>query len=425
MSEKPNFMTDKVLPAVTKFSNFKFVKAMANGIVAPTAATVVGSIIAILQTPPFPKTNTSAFVTAWRAWSAANTDWLSLVYLASMNFVAIYTLIGVVVATANLEKKRPVTPLVTSFMVFIILSCNYDVETKSLSTAFFGSAGLITAILVGYLVTEAVVKFEGGKIKIKLPDSVPPNIADALGSMLYVIIIAAAAIVLRLVCGLSEKLLPQLINTLFSPLFTAADSFWAVLLYTLLVRLFWFFGLHGGNIASPVMGPFMLANMAANTEAYAAGQPLPYIFTNAFSNIWTTMGMLPIAITILLFCKSKQLKTVGKIAVVPAFFCIGEPLTFGVPLVLNFDLVIPYMLTFGLNASVAYLATAAGLINRTFVSVPWTLPHFIKAFLTGMDYRTVILYFILLAADIAIMTPFMKKYDRKLLKEEEGTEANS
>lgn len=422
MSEKTDFLQEKVLPAVSKFSNFKFVRAMTSGIVAPTAATIVGSIIAILQTPPFPKDVTGTFIAGWRAWSAANTGWLSLVYTVTLNAVALYTVVGVACATADIEKKRPVTPIITSIMCFLILCCNYDPSTTSLTTNFFGSAGLFTGILAGYFATEAVVKFEDSKLKIKLPDSVPPNISDSIGSLIYVIIIAAATIAIRLICGAAGALLPALINKIFAPLFSASDTVWAVILYCLFTRLLWWFGLHGNNIAGAVMGPFMLANITANTEAYAAGQALPTIFNSAFQSIWTTMGMLPIAVCMLLFCKSKQLKAVGRISVIPALFSIGEPLTFGTPLVLNFDILVPYLVNFILNGTVAYLATAAGFLKRTFVSVPWTLPHVVKAFLCGMDVHAVILYLILFVANIAIMYPFMKKYDAKLLKEEEEAE---
>lgn len=418
MSEKSSFLNDKLLPAISRFSNFKFVRAMTNGIVAPTAATIVGSIIAILQTPPFPATSTSTFVTAWRAWSAANAGWLSLTYTVTLNAVALYTLVGVVVATCDIERRRPVTPLITSLMSFLILCCNYDAETASLSTGFFGSAGLFTAILVGFLIPELVFFFEDKGFKIKMPDSVPPNIADSIGSMIYVILIAALMVIIRLLTGLSGMLLPGLINKIFSPLFSASDTIWAVLLYCLFTRFLWFFGLHGNNIAGSVMGAFLTHNMTANIEAYAAGQPLPYIFTGSFQGIWTTMGMLPIAVTILLFCRSKQLKAVGRISVVPALFSIGEPLTFGVPLVMNFDIFIPYLLNFAINGCAAYIATQVGFLKRTFVSVPWTLPHIVKAFLSAMDWHAVILYIILFVINVIIMLPFVKRYDRRLLSEE-------
>lgn len=424
MSEKSNFLTDKVIPAVSKFSNLKFIRAMTSGIVAPTAATIVGSIIAILQTPPFPNTYQGAFVVSWRAWAAANSSWLSLVYALSINAVALYTLIGVALATASIENRRPTTSVVTSLMAFLMLACNYDSATAGLSTTFFGSAGLFTAIIIGFVVSELVFFFDDHGFKIKLPDSVPPNIADAIGSMLYVVIIAAAIVGVRLLVGTTGMLLPELINLLFSPLFSATDTIWAVIIYCLFSRLLWFFGLHGNNIAGSVVGPFLLAATTANMEAYAAGQPMPYIFNGQFQ-MWCTMGMLPIALSLLIVGKSKQLKAVGSLSVVPALFAIGEPLTFGLPLVLNFDLLIPYLGIFLIDGIVPYIATQLGLIGRAFITVPWTLPHALKAFLTTLDWRACVLYFILLVVNVLIMIPFIKRYDKKLLAEEMKSETKN
>ena len=422
-TEKRSFMDtmqEKVLPAVTKFSNYKFIKAMTTGITAPVCATIIGSVIAVLMTPPFPPTATGGFIDAWRAWSAANAGWLMLVYQLTLNSVALYTLAGVSIATSGLNKKRPTTPLVVAMMSFMILAVASD-EAGGVMINHFGSTGLFTAILTGYFVTDVLNKLDDSKLKIKLPDSVPPNIADSIGALFNAMLIAAIVIVLRVVLmNTTGKLLPVLINGLFAPLFSASDSVWAVLLYVLLVRFFWFCGLHGGNIAGSVMSPFLTANLLANSEAYAAGQTLPHIFTGAFSSLWTTMGMLPIAITLLLFAKSEQRKAIGRVGVVPALFCIGEPLTFGIPLVLNFQLAIPYFLIFIINGVAAYAATAIGFIGRSFVSVPWTLPHFLQAFLTTMDIKAVLLYFILLAVDIVIMIPFVRVYDRQLLEQEQA-----
>lgn len=417
MSKVESFMTDKVMPVVTKFSNFKFIRAMTSGIVAPTAATIVGSIIAVLQTPPFPAGTGGAFVEVWRAWSAANGSWLSLVYAMTLNAVALYTLFGVSLATAQIENKRPTTAICTSFMMFMILCCNYDGQTASVTTSFFGSAGLFTAILIGYLGSEVVFFFEDHGFKIKLPDSVPPNIADAIGSMLYVVIIAAGTVALRLLVGMSGMLLPAIINMCFAPLFSASDSLAAVIIYCLFTRLLWFFGLHGNNIAGSVVGAFLLMATTANTEAYAAGEAMPYIFNGQFQ-MWCTMGMLPIALSLLLFGKSKQLKAVGKLSLVPSLFAIGEPLTFGLPLVLNFDILLPYLGIFVLDGAVPYILTQMGLIGRAFVTVPWTLPHILKAFLITMDWRASVVYVILLVVNILIMMPSIKKYDKKLLAEE-------
>lgn len=83
----------------------------------------------------------------------------------------------------------------------------------------------------------------------------------------------------------------------------------------------------------------------ANQAAYAAGQSVPNIIGMAFSYSTTIATVYPaFALALLLFAKSGQLKTVGKISVAPAFFGISEPLIFGAPVVLNPTIVVPWVI---------------------------------------------------------------------------------
>lgn len=423
MSEKTHTKTEnfleKVMPAINKFSNFKFIKIMQAGVVAPTTATIIGSIITVLMTPPFPKSFSNGFVDAWRTWATNNTSLLSLLYTLTIGAVALYTLLGISAAISQYEKRRPTTGLIMALMCFLIVATSAD-EKGGIITKYFGSAGLFTAILVGYFATVGTGYLEDHGLKIKFPDSVPPFVADALGSMFIGILIFTIAVLVRVIFGNFGVLLPQAINSLFSPLFSAVDSIWAVIIYVLIVRLLWFFGLHGGNIAGAIMSPFFIACLTANADAYTAGNAMPYIFNSSFKSLWTTMGMLPIAIALLLFAKSKQLKTIGKLGLVPAFFNIGEPLTFGLPIVLNFDIVLPYLGIFLLNGIVPYVLTKVGFLTKSFVNVPDTVPAIFKAYLINMDWRSIIVYLGLLLANVLIMMVPVKKYDAKLLEAEKN-----
>ena len=103
---------------------------------------------------------------------------------------------------------------------------------------------------------------------------------------------------------------------------------------------------------------------------------------------------------------------------VPALFNIGEPLTFGLPLVLNFDIFIPYLIVFALNGAVPYLACQMGFMNIPYLSIPFTVPAFIKVFLMSMDARAVLVYLVNMALSVLVMIPALRRYDRKLLAEE-------
>lgn len=411
-------INNKLIPGLIKFSNFKFVRAMQAAVTAGMGATILGSIFMILNNPPFPADVTNGFVEAWRTWAAANGSWLGLGYQVTLEMVGLYTLIGMAVVVSEMNGVRPTNMIVTSVAAFLILTT--DLAENNLVIGFLNARGMVTGMLAGYFVVEASCFLLNHGLKIKLPDSVPPFVAEPISSLLVNVVVVGAAVLVRLAVGglTGGLLLPQVINNLFAPLFMVSDSFFAAVIYAVVLRFLWFFGLHGGNIAGAVMTPIVSIALAENASAFAAGQAMPHIFTQMFVQTWVNMGILPIVVAMMIVCRSKQNKAISKIALIPAVFNIGEPLTFGLPVVMNFRILVPWLLCFGLNSGAAYLATSAGLIGRTFMNVPYTVPCFLKVFLSTMDYRTVILYVILFVVNVLLFMPWLKKYDRELLENE-------
>ncbi len=403
-----DFLNNKVIPAVTKFAQFKFVRAMQAAVTAGLGATVVGSIFMIMMNPPFPADVSNVFIDAWRAWSAANASWLGLGYQVTLELVGLYALIGMAVVVSNMNDVRPTNMVVISCASFLILSAN--LVEGNLAIGFLGAKGLVTALLVGYFVVELSCWLMKHGFKINLPEAVPPFVAEPLNALIVNIVVIAAVVAVRLIVGALSggALLPAVINSLFAPLFVASDSLVAVVLYSVIVRLLWFFGLHGGNIAGAVMTPILSVTLIENATAFVNNETMPYIFTTMFVQTWTVMGVLAIVIAMMIVCKSKQLKAISKVAIAPALFNIGEPITFGLPIVMNFKILVPYLLCFALDAAVPYLATSAGLINRSFVNIPYTVPAVFKAFLSTMDIRAVILYIVLLVVNVLIFIPWLK-----------------
>lgn len=414
-----DFLNNKVIPAVTKFAQFKFVRAMQAAVTAGLGATVVGSIFMILMNPPFTADVTNVVVDAWRAWSAANISWLALGYQVTLELVGLYALIGMAIVVANMNDVRPTNMVVVSCASYLIICAN--LVEGNLAIGFLGAKGLVTALLVGYFVVELSCWLMKHGLKINLPEAVPPFVAEPLNALIVNIVVIAAVVAVRLIVGAISggQLLPAVINSLFAPFFVASDTLLAVVLYSVVVRLLWFFGLHGGNIAGAVMTPILSVTLIENSTAFVNNEALPYIFTTMFVQTWTVMGILAIVIAMMIVCKSKQLKAISKVAIAPALFNIGEPITFGLPIVMNFKIIVPYLLCFALDAAVPYLATSAGFINRSFVNVPYTVPAIFKAFLSTMDIRAVLLYIVLLVVNVLIFIPWLKKYDSELVANEE------
>ena len=407
---------DKLVNAITRFTNFKFVKCMQQGIVGAMNATMIGSIFMLLMIPPFPADSTFALAVAWREFAAANAAWLNLGYQIGLNAAGFYILIGMVNAVCKEEKAPLVDNLVISIMAFIILQCGFLAD-GGLDIGFGGSKGMMAALVIGYVVPECNIWLQTHGIQIKLPDSVPPFVAEPIKAIISDMIVMAGVVAIKLILAQFGFTVGSFINGIFAPLFAVSDSFVVVMLYCILVRILWFFGLHGNNIAGSVVNPILTANLVANAEAIAAGQEAPYIFTSAFQN-WTTTGILAIVIATMIFGKSKQLKAMSKISLVPALFNIGEPTTFGLPLVLNFDIFVPYLLVFALNGAFPYFAIKMGLMNTPYLSLPFTIPAIIKVGLMSMDIRAVVVYLAMMVTCILVMAPGIRRYDKKLLEAE-------
>jgi len=125
----------------------------------------------------------------------------------------------------------------------------------------------------------------------------------------------------------------------------------------------------------------------------------------------------------LLTARSTYSKTMARATIVPSIFNINEPVIFGMPIVLNPILIIPFIVTPLIGATVAYIATSIGLVNPTYVMVPWTLPAPIGAYLsTGGDWRAIILVLVNITISVLVYLPFFKMYDQKLLAQESPTE---
>ena len=120
----------------------------------------------------------------------------------------------------------------------------------------------------------------------------------------------------------------------------------------------------------------------------------------------------------LLFCRSKRITELGKLSLIPGIFGINEPIIFGLPMVLNPVMVVPFILTPLFNIVVSYTSMAMKLVPITNgVTIPWTTPPVISGFL-ATDWRGAVLQIVLITAGIFIYMPFIKVMDKQYLADE-------
>ncbi|MGX7302816.1 PTS transporter subunit EIIC [Enterococcus gilvus] len=203
-----------------------------------------------------------------------------------------------------------------------------------------------------------------------------------------------------------------------TPLQNIGGSFPAILFMALLAQLLWFFGIHGSMVVFSVMSPILGAMDAAQLTAFSSGQPLPNVLGMSFFTIFTFSGTAIALSILMLFAKSKQFKTLGKLGIVPSIFAITEPLIFGTPLILNPIFAIPFILGNVISLVLSYVATIIGIIPQlNGIAAPAGTPIIIQGLIAG-GWKIALFQAFLLVIWILLWLPFFKVADAKNFKEE-------
>lgn len=423
------WMMEYIAPVANKIGNQRYLAAVRDGLTIIIPATIVGGFAILLAVPPVPPSVTKptnfffAFLLGWQSWAAAHSELLLTPYNFTIGIISLYAVCGVSYRLAEHYKMNALNNMVSALLVFFVISGALDMANGTISIARLGAGYMFAAMITGLLVVEIDHQFDVHNIKIKLPASVPPNVAGPFNVLIALVFnVVLFSLVNSALITFTGGGLPDLIYTIFVPLMHASGSLPSILFLTFLTSLFWFFGIHGDNMMSAIITPITTAALAANAEAVAAGQPMPYIYAGAMAAVYGgwLVGNDAMNLDLLLFSKSSQIRSLSKVAAVPAFFNIAEPYVFGLPEVLNVYYFIPAVICQIINITAYYLLASMNVVGRFYITMPFTTPAPLQAFLgTGGNVPALLLAIALLAVNMVIFFPFMKAYDRSLMKEEE------
>ncbi|WP_195232559.1 PTS sugar transporter subunit IIC [Collinsella aerofaciens] len=415
-----NIMDKTIAPVASKVADSKMLDALMGGMMCTLPMTLGVSVIAILINFPIP--GFSDWVVSSGLMATGNS-----ILTVTMNMMGIYISFFIGLRWGKVCGLSGYTGGIVSGAVFLAFMPQQSFEdipmASFINTSYMGSNGIFVAILLGLIVPK-VTAILMSKLEIKLPDMVPPMVADSLSPMFAAIVLFTAVWFAK--WGLSFTPwgnLFDMINTLIgTPVTMVGASPLAYIIVCSLQSIFWFFGVHP-NVMLNFYAPVIMACSAANTEAIIAGEALPY-GAWAVVALGTAIGgqanALGISIS-LLFTKSERFKAIRGIALVPSLFNISEPLMFGLPVVLNPTYFIPFALNIPVCAIVVQALYALGLgaaFNPT-IQLPWVLPQPVIAFMQG-GIGCLVISVAVLAVSVLMYTPFTLMADRQALREEQA-----
>ena len=189
--------------------------------------------------------------------------------------------------------------------------------------------------------------------------------------------------------------------------------------------LCWVFGIHGTGVIMIVLMPLLMTMYSDNAALEAAGQ-MPVIQPVALYLLAQTAGgsgnMFPLAV-LCLRAKSDQLKAMGKVGIVPAFFNVSEPMVFGVPVMYNPLIAIPFILNTLVSMLLIYLGAAAGFFHGQYIMILTSMPMFVAEYLTSMAWQNLFIPVICFVVGLLFYAPFVKMYDKQLCEQEAAAKA--
>ncbi|MCD2249712.1 PTS sugar transporter subunit IIC [Listeria monocytogenes] len=410
------FMEKYFEPVAARIEKQRHISSIKNGMIALISVLIIGSFSLIISAIG----NMFPAGSVVKEFFIQNAAALNLPFQFTFGLLSIYAAITISYSHAKQMKVPVLHSVMAAVMVTLIL--NTKMVDGVLNTEFLDSRGLFIAIFAALISVELIGLFIRKNITIRIK-GLPAGIATTFEAIIPLVVLLFSAVGLSILMQsvTSGQIIPEAFTTMLAPAINSIDTPYAVFLICFLEMLFWFIGLNGYAILIGFVLPFMTQYLGANAAAYAAGEPIPHVFAPNFWDYFmgfSGSGITGALVILALFSKSRELKAVGKVSVVPAIFTISEPVVFGLPICFNPYLFIPFVLGTPILAVGQWFVFHFGWVRPPIANVGGT-PIPLAQYLATMDWRAIILIIFVLAAAVCMYYPFFKMYEKSLIKEEE------
>ncbi|WP_297567887.1 PTS sugar transporter subunit IIC [uncultured Faecalibaculum sp.] len=443
---------EKVLmPMASAIGRNKFLIAIRDGFLVSTPLLIAGSIFLLLAN--FPIDGWLNFVENCMIGDFSLAALLSKCSDATFSIMAIFATMGTGYTMAREEGSTPIFGAAVALMAwFILMPFQFSANISSLMDAtgvpvnipeganavvgglqfgWLGSKGLFVGIISAICSVELYSWVERKGWVIKMPAGVPPTVVQSFSALIPATIVMTTFFLINLIfaaCGTNA--FDFIFKFLQTPLLGLGDTLGAMIVAYIFLHLFWFFGINGGSVVGAVFNPILQTLALENLDLYRAVGVEGYTVANGahiisqqFQDLFATFGgagsTLSLLIAMLLFCKSRRIKELGKLSLVPGIFGINEPIIFGLPVVLNPMILIPFILVPTMNIVLSYFAMAMGLFPPcNGINIPWTMPVVFSGFLST-NWVGALFQIGLLILGMFVYLPFIKIMDKQYLEEEQ------
>lgn len=417
----------------TKVNSFRYIMVIKNAFASLIPVIITGAFGTLFSAMVFDNENGLARIKAL-SFLAELKPISSAVSYVTLSFLTIYAVFLIGIELARLNNVKGIFPGIVAVMSYLSVNpfvyeyVNADnitvIAENVLAKQYTDTKGLFLGMFVAIASIELYCWLgRQERLKLKMPDTVPTNVSESFSALfptiLTVAIIATAGFVIKAVTGMYAY--DIIYNIVQRPLEGIVQGLPGILLLMFIAQVFWVIGIHGNQMVKPVREPLLLAAIAVNTEAFEAGKEIPNIITMPFWDMYMSMGgsgvTIGLLIAILFVSKRDDMREITKLSLAPGIFNINEPVIFGMPIMLNPILAIPFIATPLITGTIGYIATSLGFAAKAVVMVPWPMPPIVNAYLaTAGDIGAVVTQIICIIVSILIYLPFVKVSNKVAIK---------
>ena len=415
MNVAVDLIEQRLTPVANIITKNQHITAMRDGFTLAMPFVIVGSLMVPMLFPPFAISSASRL----GAFYLLLRPMLLPTFELTLGLVALIVAFG---ASASLAKQYQLPERLCGLTGCLAFLLFIGFRDNGATNVFLGGMGLFTALISSAYSIEIIRLFYKRGWCIRLPEEVQVMTRNGFQLLMPLLVIMLSISVMNAVMlHTTGQILPQLIGEALRPLIVASDTLTAVLISLFLCNLLWFVGIHGALIITGIMNPFWLTYLFENQRALAAGEAvLPHIYLQGFWDFYLLIGGIGSTLPLVFMAmrsRSRQLKSVGKIGLLPSLFNINEPILFGFPVIMNPVFLLPFVFVPLINACIAWYLTQMGILDRAVAMLPWSMPSPLgAAWSANGSWKNMCMCLFAFFNAWMLYRPFFKVHERQLMQ---------
>ena len=406
-----------------KLNNIPIFVAIRRGLIMTIPFMVLGSFAVFINNLPIPAYQqfmTTLFGNGWRSFGG-------YIHQATFAIMAVIMNLAISYSMAKDDNSRngyeahPFTGAIVSLSSFFAL---IHVTGGAITMDRIGAFGVFLSIVSALIASKLFVfahRFKRLQLEI-YSNASETHFSQLMKSfvpaVLTITVFVFARLILESAFGIYDihAFIYDGLRNLFTNMPTAhAASF----IFVIFTHLLWFIGIHGSNVLDSVAQSVFVPALYENQTLIAYGLEPVNILTKQFFDVFVYMGgagtTLSLIAAVLIGARRSITRQVSKISLLPGLINVNEMIIFGIPIVFNFYLLIPFVFIPLVLTFISYLVIFTGLVPMTIATVEWTTPIIMGGYIaTGGSVAGSVLQIFNLVVATLLYLPFIKLYEKSL-----------